>query len=119
MTNEEFEDVIDALDDVLDAERSALLVGDLDEVGRLLERKETLIDQLAALEEGDRTPLEALNTKVQRNQVLLDHALEGIRSVARRLAALRRVRSSLETYDEKGERRTIDIAPDGAVEKRA
>ncbi|WP_300011701.1 flagellar export chaperone FlgN [uncultured Roseobacter sp.] len=119
MTDEHFEDVIDALDDVLEAERAALLIGDLDEIGRLLERKESLIDQLAALEEADRAPLEALNAKVMRNQALLDNALEGIRTVARRLAALRRVRSSLETYDEKGERRTIDVTPDGAVEKRA
>ncbi|WP_299779804.1 flagellar export chaperone FlgN [uncultured Roseobacter sp.] len=119
MTDEHFEDVIDALDDVLEAERAALLIGDLDEIGRLLERKESLIDQLAALEEADRAPLEALNAKVMRNQALLDSALEGIRTVARRLAALRRVRSSLETYDEKGERRTIDVTPDGAVEKRA
>lgn len=119
MTNEQFEDVIDALDDVLDAEREALLAGDLDEIGRLLERKETLIDQLATLEEADRESLEALNVKVMRNQALLDSALEGIRTVARRLAALRRVRSSLETYDEKGERHTIDVTPDGVVEKRA
>ncbi|WP_195821127.1 flagellar biosynthesis protein FlgN [Roseobacter sp. MH60115] len=119
MTNERFEDVIDALDDVLDAEREALLAGNLDEIGRLLERKESLIDQLASLEEADRDPLEALNAKVMRNQALLDSALEGIRTVARRLSALRRVRSSLETYDEKGERHTIDVAPDGAVEKRA
>lgn len=119
MTNEQFEDVIDSLDDVLEAEREALLVGNLDEIGRLLERKEALIDQLATLDEAERAPLEALNAKVERNQALLDHALDGIRSVARRLAALRRVRSSLETYDEKGERRTIDVTPDGAVEKRA
>ena len=119
MTNEQFEDVIDALDDLLDAEREALLAGNLDEVGRLLERKEDLIDQLASLEEGDKAPLEALSAKVQRNQALLDGALEGSRSVARRLAALRRVRSALETYDEKGERQTIDFTPDGGLEKRA
>ncbi|MEP2640204.1 flagellar export chaperone FlgN [Roseobacter sp.] len=119
MTNEDFEDIIDALDDVLEAERTALLAGDLDEIGRLLERKETLIDQLATLDEADREPLEALNAKVKRNQAMLDQALEGIRSVSRRLAALRRVRSSLETYDEKGERRTINLATQGDVEKRA
>ncbi|WP_299672777.1 flagellar export chaperone FlgN [uncultured Roseobacter sp.] len=119
MTNEEFEDVIDALDDLLEAERSALLAGDLDEIGRLLERKESLIEQLSALEQADHQPLVDLQVKVQRNQVLLDQALEGIRTVSRRLAALRRVRSSLETYDEKGERRTIDVASDGSVEKRA
>ncbi|MGZ2259736.1 flagellar biosynthesis protein FlgN [Roseobacter sp. A03A-229] len=119
MTNEEFEDVIDALDDLLDAERAALLAGDLDEVARLLERKEALIERFATLEDADRAPLADLQVKVKRNQALLDQALEGIRSVSRRLAALRRVRSSLETYDEKGERRKIDMSPDGSVEKRA
>ncbi|MBW4706967.1 flagellar protein FlgN [Roseobacter sp. YSTF-M11] len=119
MAHEEFDGVMEALDDVLDAERTALLNGNLDEVGRLLERKETLIDQLAELEDGARDPLEALNTKIKRNQLLLDHALEGIRSVARRLATLRRVRSSLDTYDEHGTRQTIDMTADGVVEKRA
>lgn len=119
MTNEEFKDVIDALDDVLESERAALLEGNLDEVGRLLERKEALIDELSQLELASREPLEDLNSKVQRNQALLDQALEGIRTVARRLAAMRRVRSSLDTYDEKGERRTIDVTPEGVVEKRA
>lgn len=119
MTNEDFEDVIDALDDVLDAERAALLEGNLDEVGRLLERKESLIDELSQMEMATREPLEGLSSKVERNQALLDQALEGIRSVAQRLAAMRRVRSSLDTYDEKGARRTIDVTPDGVVEKRA
>ncbi|MCV3269901.1 flagellar protein FlgN [Roseobacter sinensis] len=119
MTNEEFEDVVDALDDLLEAERAALLAGDLDEVGRLLERKEGLIERFATLDDADRDALAGLQTKLKRNQALLDQALEGIRSVSRRLAALRRVRSSLETYDDKGERRSIDIALDGSVEKRA
>lgn len=119
MTHEEFEDVIDALDDVLESEREALLEGNLDEVGRLLTRKESLIDQLSHIELASTDPLETLNTKVRRNQALLDQALEGIRTVARRLAAMRRVRSSLDTYDEKGTRHTIDITPDGVVEKRA
>lgn len=119
MSNEQFEDVIDALDDLLEAERAALLVGDLDEIGRLLERKETLIDELATLEDAEAKPLEALNAKVKRNQALLDQALEGIRAVSKRLAELRRVRNSLETYDEKGERHKIDVSPDSSLEKRA
>ncbi len=119
MSNEDFEDVIDALDDLLEAERTALLAGDLDEVARLLERKETLIESFATLDEVDRAPLADLQEKVKRNQALLDQALEGIRSVSRRLAALRRVRTSLETYDEKGERQKIDMSQDKSVEKRA
>ena len=119
MAHENFDTVIEELDEVLDLEREALLCGDLDQIGRLLERKESLIDQLSNLEQGEREALEDLNSKVLRNQALLDHALEGIRTVARRLAALRRVRSSLDTYDERGERCTIDMTTDGTIEKRA
>ncbi|WP_298841104.1 flagellar biosynthesis protein FlgN [uncultured Roseobacter sp.] len=119
MTDNEFTAVISELDDLLDAEKKALLEGDLEKVGRLLERKEVLIEQLSVLEAAEVAQLENLNTKVKRNQVLLDHALQGIRSVAQRLAALRQVRNSLDTYDESGKRQTIDMNSESVVEKRA
>lgn len=119
MSRNETFDVIDALDDLLDAERAALLAGKIDEVGRLLARKESLIDDLSTLENRKMPELEKLSAKVKRNQDLLDHSLEGIRSVARRLASLRRVRSALDTYDARGARHTIDITPEASVEKRA
>jgi len=51
--------------------------------------------------------------------VLLDGALEGIRRVASRMAAIRQVRRSLATYDETGKRRTIDGTMAHNIEKRA
>lgn len=119
MAEDEFHRIFDALDDLLDEEKTALLEGNLDHVARLLETKETLIDGLSVLEEGEAQSLQQLDKKVRRNQVLLDSALAGIRSVAERLAALRRVRRSLDTYDEKGVRKTIDMVADKSVEKRA
>ena len=119
MTMERSSALFDALDDLLDEERNALLTCDLDRVGRLLERKEALIEELAALEEFEARALEAVQGKMQRNRDLLNSALEGIRAVASRLAALRRVRSNLDTYDSNGTKRTIEIAKDSAVEKRA
>lgn len=110
---------IDALEDLLDAERAALLVGKLDDVSRLHAQKERLIGALSehAVRDGDR--FASLNEKVRRNQVLLDSALNGIRSVTRRLAAIRQVRHSLETYDAFGRRRTVDIRSGGSLEKRS
>ena len=119
MQDHEMNGVVDELDDILEAERAALLSGKLDEVGRLVPRKETLIDQLTGEAQGDLPQLRALSQKVKRNQALLDSALEGIRTVARRLASLRRVRSALDPFDARGTKKTIDIAPEASVEKRA
>ncbi|TMM52517.1 flagellar protein FlgN [Sulfitobacter sabulilitoris] len=119
MTDDTFETTLGALNDLLDAERAAVIAGDLDQIARLSARKENLIDALAVLETLDHEALALVSGKVARNQVLLDRALEGIRSVARRLDALRRVRMSLETYDDRGAKRSIDIVHDTSVEKRA
>lgn len=119
MNTESLQTTMEALDDLLDAEREALLKGKLDQVARLHIRKEALIDTLNRLEFGDRGVLEGLHGKVQRNQALLDSALDGVRSVARRLAAIRRVRQSLDTYDSFGQKQTVDVRTSGTVEKRA
>jgi flagellar biosynthesis/type III secretory pathway chaperone len=119
MTHETLQATIDSLDDLLDAERRGLLKGNLDEVARLHLRKEELIDTLNQLDAEDAKRLVALNTKVERNQVLLNTALEGIRSVARRLAAIRRVHQSLDTYDSAGRKKTVEMSVDRSFEKRA
>lgn len=119
MDDHGFSEVIDALDDVLETERSALLSGDLDAIGRLLDRKESLIEKLALLEATETASLEKLTDKIKRNQALLDQALDGIRTVANRLAELRRVKSSLDTYDASGAKRRIDMDAEASVEKRA
>lgn len=119
MKSETYKTVIDELDDLLEAERAALLVGDLEKVSRLYERKAGLIDRLATLEHREADALKALNGKVVRNQELLDQAAAGIRKVARRLGAMRQVRTSLDTYDERGTRKSVDLGVDTSFEKRA
>lgn len=115
----EIHDVIDALDDLLEAERDALLSGDLKKLTGLFKRKEALIDALNVAERFEGNELRLLDGKIKRNQELLNSALEGIRKVANRMAAFRRVRASLETYDAKGDRQVIDIEPAKTLEKRA
>ncbi|MEL7164920.1 MAG: flagellar biosynthesis protein FlgN [Pseudomonadota bacterium] len=120
MTNDDLKNTLAALDDLLDEERRSLLVGDLDAIHAMHERKLSLIDTLGQLDAAAAEPrLRALNSKVERNQALLDSALAGIRSVARRLAMVRRVRQSLEYYDEAGSKTTVDIGVERQVEKRA
>ena len=107
-----------ALDALLETERDALLKGNLAALTALAPRKEALIDALkdAAC---TRPALERLDKKVKRNQLLLDGAMEGIRAVAGRLAAVRQVRGGLETYGSDGTRRNIEVNVDHAVERRA
>jgi flagellar biosynthesis/type III secretory pathway chaperone len=119
MTNDDFADLIADLDALLEEERAALLVGDLEKVSSLLERKEKIIDALSRLDAADAGALQSLNKKLHRNQALLDKALEGIRTVAKRLSALRQVRRSLDTYDEKGVKKAIEMDQTGKLEKRA
>ena len=119
MSNVAGSDIVGALDDVLEKEREALLSGNLEAIGRLLEQKESLIEDLSVLDEVEAKALHDLTGKMKRNQDLLDHALAGIRSVAGRLAAMRRVRSSLDTYDANGTKRSVDMTNDPSLEKRA
>lgn len=119
MSEKDTQILINRLDALLDAERVTLLAGDLQEIADIAQAKEELMDALNALDAKDRAEISRLQSKVERNQVLLDGALQGIRKVASRLAALRRIRRSLETYDATGRRQTIqgEVAP--KVEKRA
>lgn len=118
MKNPATQDIIGKLNALLEQERTALINGDLNRIGDLLEHKEYLIGMLNSLD-ATQDDLSLLHGKVSRNQSLLDSALDGIRTVARRLATLRRVRRSLDTYDARGHKTTIQSNSVSTVEKRA
>lgn len=111
--------VFEELDDLLEDERVSLLAGNLDDVSRLMVRKVTLIEKLEGLSEGDRADLMALQSKITRNQALLEGSLQGIRAVADRLATLRRLRREMETYDQQGNKKLIQGHATPRVERRA
>lgn len=111
--------LIRALDALLDVERRALLDGDLDTLAGLIEEKEQLIDALNKLEFATEESLVPMNDKVKRNQALLEQALSGIRTVAKKLADIRQTRKSFDTYDRMGHRNRIEPDAETSVEKRA
>jgi hypothetical protein len=119
MVEDTIEAKFEALDELLEEERTALLGGDLKKLAEMLPRKVALIDALNEVIHTDLPTLESLDSKVKRNQLLLDGALSGIRNVATRLATLRRMRGSLETYGSDGKKHNIDVETDHSVEKRA
>ena len=119
MTPESTTGTLTELNDLLDAEREALLQGDLEKLNALLVPKEALIEAVNKTAQSDLPALRKLDSKVRRNQLLMDGALEGIRAVALRLARLREVKGALETYGADGKKHDIIAAPDSTVERRA
>lgn len=110
-------DLIDALHDVLEAERAALREGALDKVARMAERKEALIVRIRAAS-PDPAALGPLQQALDRNRVLLSSAIDGLRAVGVRLNALSAARGRLETYDRAG-RRQVSQTPGRSLERRA
>lgn len=119
MRNDDPDALVDALDELLDLERAALTVGNLDRVGRLMTRKQELIESLNRSDGPEHAGLPGLRDKALRNQALLDSAMEGIRAVAARMADLRRVRERLDTYDRRGARTSLAAGSPSNLEKRA
>ena len=119
MADKTSQNLIDSLDALLDRERQALLVGDLEKIGRLLALKESLMDQLSKIQMVETDHLQTVKGKVNRNQALLNSAMEGIQAVASRMAELRKARHSLETYDHTGRKTQLGTRDDRKLEKRA
>ena len=119
MENKQTRSAIDELEMLLEREREALLNGDLDQLVEQLQAKELSIDTLTDAAASNDINLTELQSKVLRNQALLDSALEGIRSVVNRMNTLHRIRKSLDTYDESGRKTTIENMTERRMEKRA
>jgi flagellar biosynthesis/type III secretory pathway chaperone len=119
MNHQNTQDMIDELDTLLDRERQALVDGDLELLRRMLAQKQSLVEKINNLDMLERDSLAHVHDKVTRNQELLNSAMEGIRAVANRMADLRRVRQSLETYDQSGHKTRFETQGHSNVEKRA
>jgi len=119
MTETTGKDAIAELDDLLDRERKALLVGDLDRLHRLTPEKEALLARMTGVDANDEDGLQSLQSKIGRNQDLIASAAAGIRAVADRIAAIRQVQSGLETYDRTGRKTRHPNAQPRDLERRA
>lgn len=119
MAQKPIETVLKQLDTLLDRERQALLTGQLNDIARIAEEKEDLIATLRSAEIENRAMLDPIQHKLGRNQTLLSGTMDGVRAVSDRLTALRKARSTLDTYDKSGRKRSIVTRADSKVEKRA
>ncbi len=119
MIDNKSQELIDELDSILEEERDALIQGQLEKLESLLARKDVLISELNAHDALDRESLIGVHEKVSRNQVLLDSAMQGIRTVAARMQELRKVRKGLDVYDKAGRKSSYSTRASLKLEKRA
>ena len=112
----EIDPVLDAFEDLLDQERDLLLTGSLDGLARIVENKAQLAGRLSQIEGAD--GLEGLKAKAERNARLLEAAGAGVRSVIRRISAVREGPEPLSTYSASGERTKLG-GDDRSMERRA
>ena len=109
--------LFDAVDDLLDRERQAVLAGNLDGLTRLIPEKTRLMERMART----RQPLgktDELKAKALRNQRLLEAVAKGIKSVSAHVTGLQTSKAPLRTYDATGSSREM-LQRRSTLEKRA
>lgn len=117
MPNDTFH-MIDALEDLLDKERAAILKGAFEDMGRIAGEKERVLGR-RELTAPDQRTLDRVKAKAARNQQLLAAAIRGVRAVTARLDVLRNGPGDMNTYDRSGQRATLSNRHQGALHRRA
>ncbi len=99
----------EALDDLLNRERRAIIDGRLDQLERLAKEKERFVGLLPNSNTGPAT-LEALRHKIERNSKLLQAAQQGLMNAQRLIGALQKPKPALQTYDRLGRKQLHSVS---------
>lgn len=102
--------------DLLDAERKAVLGGELTAAVALTQRKEALVAKLEA-DKPDVESVRAIRDRATRNAALLAAALKGAQAAREKVAAILAAKT-LTTYGSDGRSMTLGET-DGGFERRA
>ena len=105
---------IDRLTHLLEVEREALLKGDFESLGALIEEKESLATQF---DEANAAELRLLSTALAHNSILFAAAHEGVTTVVTTLRQQRAARTTLSSYDSSGKATQIS-QPERGTERR-
>lgn len=110
------------IDAQLDAERSAILKGDLGSLGPMISSREEMVGALeGTIDPGDSKAIrqiEGLQKKARRNATLIRAAIEGITSANKIVSEIEAAHAKLSTYSEQGQMHHV-LRPKSTVTKRA
>lgn len=111
-------DSLDRLLDLMEEERSLLMSGDIEALADLEPRKTAMLEAFSAEDHLDENRLATLQTKLHRNQALLDAARKGLNAAGARLRDIRKAMLQLDTYTRNGDIRNLQQARP-KIERRA
>lgn len=94
----------EALEDLFERERAAILAGRFDLLERLAHEKERLFEAMTRRPDDERLP--RLKAAADRSRVLLQAMDRGVRAAEKRLKGLAAGPATLQTYDASGRRRS-------------
>ncbi len=116
---DEVQDPISKLENLLEAEVTALRSGDYEALEGFVADKERLLLELAELEDDlDVEKTQHLQALLERNGVLYEATMDGLRTVIARLKSVARVHSHLDTYAPGGAMQDL-APPQSSFEKRS
>jgi hypothetical protein len=101
---------VERLSRLLEIERTALLEGDFEKIGGLIEEKEALSTQFG---NANAAELRLLSMALARNSTLFAAAHEGVANVVATLRQQRSARTTLSTYDSAGKATKISQTKSG------
>ena len=92
------DDIFDAVEELLDAERNAIIDGRVEDLEAMLPLKSALQKRLANAQLDPRGDLPRLREKSAHNQRLMAASAKGIKAAQARINQIRRGESDLRTY---------------------
>ena len=111
----ETQSAAEALEELLEKEREAILDGRFDSLERLAAEKERLVTSVA---ESGAPGLVGLRVRAERNSALLEAMGAGVKAAIRQIEGLRGLGAPLQTYDASGQR-TAMAGPRQPLGRRA
>ena len=109
---------LEALEKLLEKERKALLDGRLEKVEEIVNRKRQLVEK-GVLKGVATAVVMRIQQQASQNQLLLEAAVRGLKSVSARLDEMRKGASGLNTYDNNGNRATLGRKDSHKLQHRA
>ncbi len=107
----------EALKELYERERAAILSGRFDVLERLVAEKERLVMSVVQADRDD-PALHRLKQQAQRNGTLLRAMESGVRAAARRIEEMRTGSAALQTYDSAGQKQAMPTQS-GLLHRRA